>query len=99
MAITIVVNLTTKSMMESPATSSGVAETAQPFVQGRRKFFSSSAAGKDIVLIAQCLENREFADLVFEDFAGGKARSIYSLNLTTRDQADDPRIASIIAGC
>ncbi len=70
----------------------------KPFVQGRRKFFSSSAAGKDIVLIAQCLENREFADLVFEDFAGGKARSIYSLNLTTRDQADDPRIASIIAG-
>ena len=70
----------------------------RPFLEGRRRFFTSAADGKDIVLIAQSLENREFADLVFEDFASGKARSICSINISTPDQANDPRMAEIVAG-
>ncbi len=69
-----------------------------PFDEGRTQFFSQASAGRDIVLIAQALENMDFANRVFEFFARNQARSITALNITSRTQADDPRVAKVIDG-
>jgi beta-aspartyl-peptidase (threonine type) len=49
-------------------------------------------------LIAQGTEQREFANEVFDFYANGKSRSVTSLNITTREQANDPRITKIVNG-
>jgi len=50
------------------------------------------------VVLAQSEENKEFVDRVYDYFAVGSARSLNSLNIMTREQADDPRVAEIVQG-
>lgn len=68
------------------------------FNSGRSEFFQKGSNGKDIVLVSQGTEQLEFINQVFDTYAAGKARSVTSVNITTREQALDPRIASIISG-
>ncbi len=65
---------------------------------GRSEFFQKGSNGKDIVLVSQGIEQLEFINDVFDTYAAGKARSVTSVNITTREQAFDPRIASILSG-
>ena len=69
-----------------------------PFDEGRKRFFQEGSSGQDIVLIAQGTEQREFVNEVFDFYANGKSRSVTSLNITTREQANDPRITKIVNG-
>jgi cyanophycinase-like exopeptidase len=69
-----------------------------PFEDGLQKFFVEGSAGQDIVVIAQGAEQKEMVDYVFTDLAGGYNRSVVSLNVTTREQANDPRLAAIVDG-
>ncbi len=71
---------------------------SEPFNGGRSEFFQKGSNGKDIVLISQGEEDLEFVHTVFDVYAGGKSRSVTSLNITTRDQALDSRFAKIIDG-
>ena len=50
------------------------------------------------MVLAQSEENKEFVDRVYDYFAVGSARSLNSLNIMTREQADDPRVAEIVQG-
>jgi cyanophycinase len=68
------------------------------FNDGRSEFFQKGSNGKDIVLVSQGIEQLEFINDVFDVYAAGKVRSVTSVNITTRAQAMDPRIASIISG-
>jgi hypothetical protein len=68
------------------------------FNAGRSEFFQKGSNGKDIVLVSQGIEQLEFINDVFDTYAAGKARSVTSVNITTREQAFDPRIASILSG-
>lgn len=70
----------------------------EPFDVGRTKFFTSGSNRKDIVLVAQGTEQKDFVDQVFTQYAGGHSRGVTSLNITTRDQANDPRIKAIVDG-
>lgn len=69
-----------------------------PFDEGRTQFFTLAGSDRDIVIIAQSLENKDFANRVFEYFAANRARSITCLSITSRSQADDPRLARVIDG-
>ncbi len=69
-----------------------------PFDEGRKKFFQEGSNGQDILLIAQGTEQREFVNDVFDYYADGRARSVTSLNITTREQANDPRLARYVDG-
>jgi cyanophycinase-like exopeptidase len=69
-----------------------------PFDEGRTQFFTLAGSNRDIVIIAQSLENKEFANRVFEYFAANRARSITCLSITSRSQANDPRLAKVIEG-
>lgn len=62
------------------------------------KFFTGGSAGGDIVLIAQGTEQKDWVSEVYNQFAGGSSRSVTGLNITTRDQANDPRIVKIVNG-
>jgi cyanophycinase len=62
------------------------------------RFFTEGSRGQDIVLIGQGVTHKDLADYVYDIYAGGGARSVTSLNITTREQADDPRLARIIDG-
>jgi cyanophycinase len=68
------------------------------FADGETRFFTNGAAGGDIVLIAQGAEQKNWVKQVYADFVGGKSRSVTGLNITTRDQANDPRIVKIVNG-
>ncbi|MFN6400384.1 MAG: hypothetical protein ACK449_10850 [Planctomycetota bacterium] len=68
------------------------------FNDGRSEFFKKGSNGKDIVLVSQGIEQLEFINDVFDVYAAGQVRSVTSVNITTRAQAMDPRIASIISG-
>jgi len=70
----------------------------EPFKAGRKRFFCGGSRGKDILVLAQSEENKEFADRIYDYFADGGARSLNSLNITTREQAEDPRVAAIVQG-
>jgi len=72
--------------------------SSSPFDDGRKRFFQEGSNGKDIVLIAQGTEQLEFVNEVFDFYAYGKSGSVTSLNITTRDQANDARLAQIIQG-
>ena len=71
---------------------------SSPFDVGRKKFFQEGGNGKDILLIAQGTEQRELVNFVYDYYADGKSRSVTSLNITTRDQANDPRMTKIVNG-
>jgi cyanophycinase len=67
----------------------------------KTRFFTEGSAGGDIVTLAQGtppynLQSR--TDLVFDEFAQGTARSVTTLNVTLREQANDPRLARFING-
>lgn len=72
--------------------------SSSPFDEGRQRFFQEGSNGQDILLIAQGTEQREFVNDVFNFYAGGLARSVTSLNITTREQANDPRLARYVDG-
>jgi cyanophycinase-like exopeptidase len=69
-----------------------------PFDEGRSAFFQEGSRGGDIVLIAQGTEQKDFVDTVFDYYAGGLSRSVTSLNITTREQALDPRLSRVVQG-
>ena len=69
-----------------------------PFQEGRKRFFQEGGNGQDIVLISQGIEQRELVNFVFDYYADGKSRSVTSLNITTREQANDPRMSKIVNG-
>jgi len=67
----------------------------------KTRFFTEGSAGGDIVLLAQGIEPYEQqwrSDLVFDEFAQGTARSVTSLQITLREQANDPRLARFVKG-
>ncbi len=72
--------------------------SSAPFDEARKKFFQQGSKGGDILLIAQGTEQKEFVNDVFDFYAGGRSRSVTSLNITTRDQANDPRLLRYVNG-
>jgi cyanophycinase len=62
------------------------------------KFFTEGSNLQDIVLIAQHGENKDWVDQVYTEFTNSQARSVTSLNVTLRDQANDPRIVRYVNG-
>jgi cyanophycinase-like exopeptidase len=68
------------------------------YEEGLSEFFQKGSNSKDIVLVSQHSEQLEFVNQVFATYAAGKARSVTSLNITTREQAMDPRFQAIISG-
>jgi cyanophycinase len=65
----------------------------------KTRFFTEGSAGGDIVLLAQGIDpwdQQERTDMVFDEFAQGTARSATSLQITLREQANDPRLARFI---
>ncbi|MCY2996411.1 MAG: cyanophycinase [Planctomycetota bacterium] len=63
----------------------------------RKEFFVRGSRLHDIVLISQGGDLGVLRDKVLE-FADRNVRSVTSLSITTRAQAEDPRIARIVAG-
>jgi cyanophycinase len=68
------------------------------FAEAATTFFTEGSSRQDIVLVGQGVELKDWVEQVFSEFAQGEARSVTSLSITTRDQANDPRIASILRG-
>ncbi|MFM8250642.1 MAG: cyanophycinase [Planctomycetota bacterium] len=62
------------------------------------KFFTEGSNLQDIVLIAQHGENKDWVDQVYTEFTNSQARSVTSLNITLRDQANDPRMVRYVNG-
>lgn len=71
---------------------------SSPFVEGRNSFFQEGSRGQGIVLIDQGTKQREFVNEMFDFYANGNRRSVTSLNITTCEQANDPRLAKIVNG-
>lgn len=69
-----------------------------PFLEGLTKFFVDGSAGQDIVMISQGFEEKDTVDWVFYELAQEECRSVTSLDILTREQANDPRIARIVDG-
>ena len=72
--------------------------SSSPFDEARKKFFQQGSNGGDILLIAQGTEKKEFVNNVFDFYANGRSRSVTSLNITTRDQANDQRLLKYVNG-
>lgn len=68
------------------------------FAEAAAKFFTEGSSRSDVVLVGQGVELKDWAEQVYSEFTQGEARSVTSLSITTRDQANDPRIASILRG-
>lgn len=68
------------------------------FGEAATKFFTDGSNRGDIVLIGQGVELKDWATQVYDEFAQGQARSVTSLSITTRDQANDPRIVELLKG-
>ena len=64
----------------------------------KQRFFTTGSAGGDIVLFGQGLEQKDRVDSAFDDFAQGTARSVTGLNITLREQCNDPRLSRIVDG-
>jgi cyanophycinase len=67
----------------------------------KTRFFTQGSAGGDIVMLAQGIDPYDLqyrTDLVFDEYAQGTARSVTTLNITLREQANDPRLARFING-
>lgn len=68
------------------------------FADAATTFFTEGSARQDIVLIGQGVELKDWVEQVYGGFAQGQARSATSLSITTRDQANDPRISKLVDG-
>lgn len=64
----------------------------------KQRFFTTGSAGGDIVLFGQGLEQQDRVNSAFDDYAQGTARSVTGLNITLREQCNDPRLSRIVDG-
>lgn len=64
---------------------------------GQKEFFVRGSRLHDVVLISQGGDQAELRDKVV-GLTGGRVRSVTSLSITARDQAEDPRVVRIVAG-